>query len=61
MRLWQDVLDLLGCRGVLRVRGILAVIMTRRSLVSMSSKAGSVLDWQQGWKARQRAMPRLAP
>jgi hypothetical protein len=33
-----------------------AVIMTRRSWVSMSSKAGWVLAWYQGWAWRRAVM-----
>src|SRR5277367_5388587 len=44
-----------GC--VLEPLEMRAVMGTRRSWVSMSSKAGSVLAWYQGW-ARRRAVMR---
>jgi len=36
---------------------IRTAIRTRRSWVSMSSKAGSVLPWYQGWAWRRAVMP----
>jgi hypothetical protein len=37
----------------LTVQTFLTLIVVRQSLMSMSSKAGSVLVWYQGWAARR--------